>query len=126
LKVMEEEFKKDKAKTSIMGFTRLGLLEITRKRTSPPLEEMLFDLCPVCRGEGLVVSPKRLIKLLSTEIRHAVEIKDVKEIDISVHWGLSGFLSKEWREEFEILSGKKLNVDFSRRDPNGYDIKFKK
>jgi len=126
LKVLDEEFKKDKAKTAIMGFTKLGLVEMTRKRTSPPLEELLFEDCPVCKGDGLVLAPKRILKMISTEMNSASDMSDIVEIDLNVHWSLSGFMSKEWREDMESISNKKINIDFTRKDPNGYDIKFRK
>lgn len=126
LKVLEEEFKKDKAKTAIMGFTKLGLVEMTRKRSSPPLEELLFEDCPVCKGDGLVLAPKRILKMISSEMSTAANMTDITEVEINVHWSLSGFMSKEWREDMESVSNKKINIEFSRKDPNGYDIKFKK
>ncbi|MDD8053399.1 MAG: ribonuclease E/G, partial [Thermotogota bacterium] len=126
LKVLEEELKKDKAKTSVMGFTKLGLVEMARKRTSPPLEELIFVICPVCKGEGMVFSPKRIVKMLERELDAAGKMKDIKEIVFTVHWNLSGFLSKEWREKMEAAYGKHLVIEFSRQDPNGYDVKFKK
>lgn len=126
LKVLEEELKKDKAKTSVMGFTKLGLVEMARKRTSPPLEELIFEICPVCKGEGMVFSPKRIVKMLERELDVAGKMKDIKEVVFTVHWNLSGFLSKEWREKMEAAYGKHLVIEFSRQDPNGYDVKFKK
>ncbi len=127
LKVLDGEFQKDKAKTSVMGFTKLGLVEITRKRSSPPIEELLFEKCPVCSGEGLVLSPKRIMKMIADEIDQSRKIKDVKTIQLNVHWSLSGYLNKEWREDMEKRAEpKKINIDFTRKDPNGYDVKYKK
>ena len=40
-KALEEALKKDKVKTVVYSFTTLGLLEMTRKRTSPPLRERI-------------------------------------------------------------------------------------
>ncbi len=127
LKVLNEELKKDKAKTAVMGFTKLGLVEITRKRTSPPVEELLFEKCPICHGEGLVFSPKRILKMISVELEQAKLMKDVKGIQLNLHWSLSGYLNKEWREDMMKKTGfDSIDIDFSRKDPNGYDIKYKK
>ncbi|HNW46354.1 MAG TPA: Rne/Rng family ribonuclease [Thermotogota bacterium] len=126
LKVLEEELKKDKAKTSVMGFTKLGLVEMARKRTSPPLGELIHETCPVCKGEGMVFSPKRIVKRMERELEVAAKMKDVKEVLFTVHWNLSGYLSKEWRERSEAAYGKHLVLEFSRQDPNGYDVRYKK
>jgi ribonuclease G len=127
LKVLNEEIKKDKAKTAVMGFTKLGLVEITRKRTSPPVEELLFEKCPVCHGEGLVLSPKRILKMISDEMDQAKGMKDINGIYLNLHWSLSGYLNKEWRESvLEKTKFESMDIDFTRKDPNGYDIKYKK
>jgi len=56
LRLLEEEVKKDKTKISIFGITRLGLMEITRKKTQPSLSEVLQKQCPYCGGRGTLHS----------------------------------------------------------------------
>lgn len=56
LQVLEEEIKKDKTKTNILGITQLGLVEMTRKKVRPSLSEVLQRLCPYCDGRGKVLS----------------------------------------------------------------------
>ncbi|MEW6423590.1 MAG: Rne/Rng family ribonuclease [Bacillota bacterium] len=60
LEVLEEEFKKDKTKTNILGITSLGLLELTRKKVRPSLAEVLQRPCPYCDGRGKVLSEETL------------------------------------------------------------------
>ena len=45
---------KDRAKINIHGFTALGLIEMTRKRTRESLEHILCGECPVCKGRGSI------------------------------------------------------------------------
>ncbi len=49
---LEQALAKDRAKNSINGFTTLGLVEMTRKRTRESLEHVLCSECPVCSGRG--------------------------------------------------------------------------
>lgn len=53
-----EEFKKqlarDRVKTTVNGFSALGLLEMTRKRTRESLAHQLCEPCSVCQGKGVV------------------------------------------------------------------------
>jgi ribonuclease G len=37
---------------TINGFTQLGLVEMTRKRTRESLAQVLCEPCPVCEGDG--------------------------------------------------------------------------
>jgi len=50
------EFKKqlarDRVKTMLGGFSQLGLVEMTRKRTRESLAHMLCEPCPQCHGVG--------------------------------------------------------------------------
>lgn len=49
---LELALARDRAKTNIHGFSALGLVEMTRKRTRESLEHILCDDCPVCKGRG--------------------------------------------------------------------------
>ncbi|KJS03858.1 MAG: ribonuclease G [Peptococcaceae bacterium BRH_c4a] len=56
LQVLEEEIKKDKTKTNILGITQLGLVEMTRKKVRSSLSEVMQRPCPYCEGRGKVLS----------------------------------------------------------------------
>ena len=53
-----DEFRKalsrDHTKMSVNGFTALGLVEMTRKRTRESLAHLLCEPCPTCEGRGEV------------------------------------------------------------------------
>ncbi|GIU52543.1 ribonuclease G [Shewanella sp. KT0246] len=42
----------DRVKTSVSGFSGLGLVEMTRKRTRESLEHVVCGECPACNGTG--------------------------------------------------------------------------
>jgi ribonuclease G len=53
--VLEELHKavaRDRARTTINGFSPLGLVEMTRKRTRESLAHILCESCPACHGRG--------------------------------------------------------------------------
>lgn len=58
MQVFESELAKDKVKANILGFTSLGLLEVTRKKVRPSLQEQLQQICPHCEGTGFAISPE--------------------------------------------------------------------
>jgi ribonuclease G len=43
---------RDHTRISVNGFTTLGLVEMTRKRTRESLAHILCELCPICGGRG--------------------------------------------------------------------------
>ena len=63
LETLCAELRKDKRKTTAVGMTGLGLVELTRKRTSLPADSFMLEACHECSG-GYVVSRTHLaIKL---------------------------------------------------------------
>ena len=51
---LEQALSKDRVKTSINGFSQLGSVEMTRKRTRESVEHVLCNECPTCHGRGTV------------------------------------------------------------------------
>lgn len=68
LKVLEEEIKKDKTKVHVLGITQLGLVEMTRKKVRPSLNESIQKPCPYCEGRGKVLSEETVGINLKNEI----------------------------------------------------------
>jgi len=70
---LEESLKKDRTKTNVLGFTELGLVEITRKKARQNLESMLYSECPCCAGRGRVQSPETVIISIWRMMRKIME-----------------------------------------------------
>lgn len=51
---LEEALRRDRTYSQILGFTQLGLVELTRKRVRQSLAEVLQKRCPCCEGTGRV------------------------------------------------------------------------
>jgi len=66
------EFRKqlgrDRVKTMAGGFSQLGLVEMTRKRTRESLAHMLCEPCPTCEGKGIVKTPRSVAYDILREI----------------------------------------------------------
>jgi ribonuclease G len=65
---IEKEFQKDKTRTKIIGFTSLGILQLTRKKTKVSLSEALQEKCPVCDGTGRILSAETIAFRLEREL----------------------------------------------------------
>jgi ribonuclease G len=57
---LKSEFERDKIKANILGFTSLGLLELTRKKVKQSLREILQVECEYCEGTGYRISIESL------------------------------------------------------------------
>src|SRR5512141_702588 len=49
---LDKALEKDRTRLTVNGFTQLGLVEMTRKRTRESLAHVLCEPCPTCRGRG--------------------------------------------------------------------------
>jgi ribonuclease G len=65
---IEKEFQKDKTRTKIIGFTALGILQLTRKKTKVSLSEALQVKCHVCDGTGRILSSDTIAFRLEREL----------------------------------------------------------
>ncbi|MEH7343647.1 Rne/Rng family ribonuclease [Bacillus sp. JJ1532] len=68
ISLLEGELRKDERRTKVIGFTPLGILQLTRKKTKPALLESLTMKCPSCEGAGRVLSPESIAFRLEREL----------------------------------------------------------
>jgi ribonuclease G len=63
---------KDRTRLTVNGFTQLGLVEMTRKRTRESLAHVLCEPCPICGGRGELKTPQTVCyEILREVVREA-------------------------------------------------------
>ncbi len=68
LNSLEQALNRDRVKTSISGFSQLGLVEVTRKRIRESIEHILCNTCPACQGRGTMKSVETVCYEILREI----------------------------------------------------------
>jgi ribonuclease G len=68
LRAFEKCIDKDHAKCYLTEISRLGLIEMTRKRTRESLEHLLCEPCPTCSGRGSVKTAQTVCYEIFREI----------------------------------------------------------
>ena len=63
-----KQLARDRVKTMVSGYSALGLVEMTRKRTRESLAHMLCEACPVCEGKGSVKTTRTVAYDILREI----------------------------------------------------------
>lgn len=58
---LENQVKKDPIKTQVLGVTRLGLVEISRKKTRKSLAALWMRSCPYCQGRGKLIGLQAMV-----------------------------------------------------------------
>ncbi|HHV93468.1 MAG TPA: Rne/Rng family ribonuclease [Firmicutes bacterium] len=113
LAVLEEEVKKDRNKTHVLGFTSLGMVEMTRKKTRQNIGDYLQRPCPYCGGTGRVLSEETLAYSIEREIRQFAREHDVEAMMVEVHPSVAAMLIGAGGanlKELEEITGKTIYV----------------
>ena len=81
------EFKKalarDRTRMTVSGFTQLGLVEMTRKRTRESLAHILCEPCPMCQARGQVKTSRTMcFEILREILREARLFDETREFRI--------------------------------------------
>jgi ribonuclease G len=64
----QKQLARDRIKTTVNGFSALGLLEMTRKRTRESLAHQLCEPCSACMGKGVVKTARSVTYDILREI----------------------------------------------------------
>ncbi len=72
LRTLEKALARDHARTTVYPMSPLGLVEMTRKRTTESLERLLCEPCKVCEGRGVVKSVETVVYEVFREITRSV------------------------------------------------------
>lgn len=80
LRTLEKALARDHAKTTVYPMSALGLVEMTRKRTTESLERQLCEPCPACGGRGAVKTAETVTYEIFREITRAVRQFDAEKL----------------------------------------------
>jgi ribonuclease G len=104
LGALGEALKSDKARANVVGFSELGLIEMTRQRTRESLRQRLCEPCPTCSGIGDVRSVASYAYEALRRIRREVTMNPaVREVVVRLHPAVASFLA-----EFEPAALREL------------------
>ena len=77
-----KQLARDRVKTMAGGFSNLGLVEMTRKRTRESLAHMLCEPCEACQGKGVVKTARTVAYDILREILREARQFDPREYRI--------------------------------------------
>lgn len=89
---LEEQLKRDKVKAQVLGLTKLGLVEITRKKERRSLESVFLKPCPYCQGKGKVLSELAVGLKVRREISRLLAQQPTAALLVEVHPSVASVL----------------------------------
>ena len=113
LQSLEQALARDRAKTGVNGFSHLGLVEMTRKRTRESLEHILCSQCPECKGRGRVKTIESVCYEILREILRVNRAYDADQFVVYASLPVAEALHVEESHslaELEVFIGKQVKV----------------
>jgi ribonuclease G len=103
------EFKKalarDRTRMTVNGFTQLGLVEMTRKRTRESLAHILCEPCPMCQGRGEVKTARTVCyEILRELLRESRLFAETREFRILASQRVIDLFLEEESQSLAMLS----------------------
>lgn len=114
LESLEQALKGDRVKTNVNGFTRLGLVEMTRKRTRESLERVLCSDCHSCKGRGTIKTVETVCYEILREIVRVHNLYKANRYIVYADHNVSEYLINEESHallaELEVFIGRKVEI----------------
>lgn len=115
IRALEEALKKDRTKTNVLGMTRLGLVEMTRKKSSSRLTSRLLRNCPYCDGNGKINSEEVVVTNIQNEVKRAYRNTNVEAIVFEINPLVNEYI-KEKKHNFEGVLKENYNIEITLKE----------
>ncbi len=125
ISMFDEELAKDRTRTSILGLTGLGLLEMTRKKVREGYGSLMQKDCPYCEGTGSVLSESTVAMQIIRKLNESTARENFSAVALELHpevaavlIGAGGEKLAELEDEFGLdiyISG---NAELKHEDIN--------
>ncbi|MFA7280245.1 MAG: ribonuclease G [Sterolibacterium sp.] len=117
---------RDRTRISVNGFTTLGLVEMTRKRTRESLAHVLCETCPTCGGRGQVKTARTICYEILREVLREARQFDAREYRVLAAPAVTNLFLDEESQALAMLSdfiGKPVSLQAeSGYSQEQYDI----
>jgi ribonuclease G len=105
LEKLESVFQKDKCRARVFSVTKLGLVELTRKRSRADLRSQLMRSCPCCGETGYVLNEDTIAFSIKRFLRKIGHANHTKAALIEAHPAVAEYISETylplWEEELD-------------------------
>ena len=100
---LRDELRNDRARIQIGRISRFGLLEMSRQRLKPSIDDMSHVTCPRCSGQGSIRGIQSLVLSILRMIEEEAMKQQTAEIRLQVPIDVATYLINEKRENITIL-----------------------
>ncbi|HJL80771.1 MAG: Rne/Rng family ribonuclease [Gammaproteobacteria bacterium] len=121
---MRSAVRKDRARVSVGGISRFGLMEMSRQRLRPSLDDSAYKICPHCNGIGKVRSTESLALSVLRLVGEEARKEKTKSVIANIPSDATNYLMNEKREWInEIEEREKIDIVLTA-DPELSSVNF--
>jgi ribonuclease E len=103
---MREALEIDRARVQVGRISRFGLMEMSRQRLRPSLEETMSKVCPRCNGQGTIRGTRSLALSILRLVEEEAQKEYSREIRAIVPISVATFLLNEKRSEITSIESR--------------------
>lgn len=100
---LRKEFKKDRAKVTVLPMTEFGLIQITRQRVRPSVFEKFSEPCPTCAGTGTIFLRNLIFKRIERWFAKFRAISNEKSVILKLHPTVAKYLKSSFIGKLKLL-----------------------
>jgi ribonuclease G len=104
LSELNKALSRDRTKVGVNGFTGLGLVEVTRKRTRESLAHVLCEACPTCSGRGEIKTARTICYEILREVTREARQFNPREFRILASQAVIDMFLEEESQSLAMLS----------------------
>ncbi len=128
LRILEEALKRDRAKTSVLNLSQLGLVEMTRQRMRKSLEGASTQSCPYCQGKGIVKSKETVASDALQRLSFFLKSLKNESVELTVSPEVVDILNRDNRRILRSIEQQARNRVMIVSDPHIHveEVKIKR
>jgi len=103
---LRKEFKKDRAKVTVLPMTEFGLIQITRQRVRPSVFEKFSEPCPTCAGTGTIFLRNLIFKRVErwfAKFKAISSDSSERKLILKLHPTVASYVKSSLKGKFKIL-----------------------
>ena len=122
LTTLEQYLKEDRAKTSVVNISPLGLVEITRKRVRDSVTRIISEPCPYCEGRGVIKSKITVCYEIMRELTQLAAHHKGAAISIEANVDVANLILEHERETIDNLENEyNVHIEILQNQSGIYD-----
>ncbi len=124
LDTLKNALRDDHTRSHVFGFTHLGLVEMTRKKTGRAISDTLQQVCPYCSGDARVLAPATVIGKIRKQTMQVLKGSNNKRMLLEAHPDVISAMERMEREHGNLFPPEAGGTYYARSNASVHIEKF--